>query len=152
MSLSLSQAARRNSGSGHEQAGRCRLGSCSGSRTAAFDPHALGGDPCGEQRGRDPQHCTTPRVCVGSTQQEDALGQWEAWSRYEAGRDRQNRQAQKTRCRSNRRAQQKRSIEKGTMTDPIKLVQREMTEAIKIGAEQVDRCTQIGEEELKSPE
>ena len=33
--------------------------SCSGGRTTACDPHALGGDQCGEQRGPDLEHSTT---------------------------------------------------------------------------------------------
>ena len=33
--------------------------SCSGGRTTASDPHPLGGDQCGEQRGPDLQHRTT---------------------------------------------------------------------------------------------
>ena len=35
------------------------LVSCSGGRTTACDPHALGGDHCGEQRGPDLEHSTT---------------------------------------------------------------------------------------------
>ena len=46
--------ARRNSGSGHETAAKSGLG-----RKTACDPHALGGDQCGEQRGSDLMHSTT---------------------------------------------------------------------------------------------
>ena len=44
-------AARSNSFSGHEKAPMQAWVSCSGCRTPAFDPHALGGAQCGEQRG-----------------------------------------------------------------------------------------------------
>ena len=33
--------------------------SCSGGRTTACDPHALGGDQCGEQRGPNLKHSAT---------------------------------------------------------------------------------------------
>ena len=36
--------------------------SCSGGRTPACDPHALGGEQCGEQRGPDLKHSRTTRV------------------------------------------------------------------------------------------
>ena len=41
--------------------------SCSGSRTTACDPLALGGDQCGEQRGPNIKHNTTNKVADGST-------------------------------------------------------------------------------------
>ena len=44
------EAARRNAGSGREQASMQAW--VSGRRTTACDPHALGGDQCGEQRNR----------------------------------------------------------------------------------------------------
>ena len=34
----------------------------SGGRTTACDPHALGGDQCGERRGPDLEHCTTHNI------------------------------------------------------------------------------------------
>ena len=49
-------AARRNSVPGHEKAADACLRSCSEGRTTACDPHALGGDQCGDQRGSHLEH------------------------------------------------------------------------------------------------
>ena len=62
-----SWAARRNSGPGHQTAADAGLGlSCSGGRTTACGPHALGGAQCGEQREPDFKHSET-QVRSGSS-------------------------------------------------------------------------------------
>ena len=44
---------------GCQECDRCRAWVLLQCRTAACDPHALGGDQCGEQRGPDFKHSTT---------------------------------------------------------------------------------------------
>ena len=53
------KAARKNSGSGHEKTADAGLSLLLWGRITACDPHALGGDQCGEQRGPDLKHSTT---------------------------------------------------------------------------------------------
>ena len=55
-------AARENAGSGHEKAADVGLGLLLWGRTTACEPHALGGDQCGERRGPDLEHCTTHNI------------------------------------------------------------------------------------------
>ena len=73
--LTGSQAARRNSGSGHEKAADAGLGSLAlgreGGRTTACGPHALGGDQRCVQRSPDLEHRETcieaSGDCLGAT-------------------------------------------------------------------------------------
>ena len=63
----FTKAARRNSGSGHEKAADAGLGLVLwGSDKSACDPHALGGDQCGEQRGPDVKHSTATTTIIQS--------------------------------------------------------------------------------------
>ena len=63
----FTKAARRNSGSGHEKAADAGLGLVLwGSDKSACDPHAMGGDQCGEQRGPDVKHSTATTTIIQS--------------------------------------------------------------------------------------